>query len=53
MEYTKEMLIDFRKNVLGLEITKVDEPIPPIDVRRQNLYFIYTIFKNVQKVSTT
>ena len=26
------MLIDFRKNVLGLDITKVDDNIPAIDV---------------------
>ena len=26
------MLIDFRKNVLGLDITKVDDNLPPVDV---------------------
>ena len=26
------MLIDFRKNVLGLDITKFDDNLPPVDV---------------------
>ena len=36
LEYTKEMLIEFRKNVLGLEITRVEDnttsAVPTIEV---------------------
>lgn len=47
------MLIDFRKNVLGLDITKVDDNIPAIDVSTTFSLLLFICKNRKKKLSLT